>query len=556
MTEALHPDDVTVLPVNVNVNVDAGDSATLVERLDAARSSAREGTANLPLDELRHLAEDAWWLGDSATSMALDEEVYRRLEADQQLDEAARQALDLGLQWVTRGDVVIGTAWLGRARRLLEGLPESVTHGYLTYVDATYELDVHGDPAAAQQAAARLEALGRTHDDSALRCFARVLEAFAHVREGRTAEGFQALDEAMLEVITGGVPPRWAGDIHCTVIHVTHQLGDWARMRSWTDALERWALPLSRTFMYATVTRVHQLELVGAEGGWDEVLAEMEGPSRALVGSHGWLAGAGFQELGDVLRCRGRWADAAHAYRRARELGIDPQPGEALLAHAAGRSGEAATALRAAADGVGPLERARLLLPSVEVGLACGDVDLAESAAAELASTAKIYDTAGLRAWARHAEGLLALSRDEFEDAEVALESALRDYRSQRLRYAVARAHDHLSTARRGMGKDRAADADAATALMIYRELGAAPDVARLTVSERPGGLTGREAEVLALVAGGAGNREVAQRLVISEKTVGRHLANIFAKLDVGSRTAAAAWAHEHGIQGLPQGRG
>ncbi len=550
MTEALHPDDVTVRPMHPD------DWPVRVERLEAARSSARQGTADLPLDELRLLAEGTWWLGDGARSRALDEEVFRRLDADQRLEEAARQALDLGLEGVTRGDVVIGTAWLGRARRLLEGLPESVVHGYLVYVDATYELDIHGDPVSAQQAATRLEALGREHGDAALSCFARVLEGFARVREGRTVEGFRSLDEAMLEVIAGRVPPRWAGDIYCTVIHVTHELGDWARMRSWTDALERWALPLSRTFMYATVTRVHQLQLVSAEGGWDEVLAEMEGPSRSLVGSHGWLAGAGFQELGDVLRHRGRWADAAQAYRRARELGIDPQPGEALLAHAAGRSDEAATALRAAVEGRSRLERARLLLPSVEVGLACGDVDLAETAADELTATAGTYDTAGLRAWSAHADGLLALSRGQHGDAATALEAALRDSRSQGLRYAVARAHEHLSTARRGLGRDRAADADAATALMIYRELGAAPDVARLTVSERPGGLTGREEEVLALVAGGAGNREVAQRLVISEKTVGRHLANIFAKLDVGSRTAAAAWAHEHGIHGSTHGRG
>ncbi|KGN41206.1 LuxR family transcriptional regulator [Knoellia aerolata] len=550
MTEALHPDDTSVR------RADTGDWRALVERLEAERAALREHGADLPLDELRLLAEGTWWLGDGVRSMALDEEVYRRLDAEQEPVAAAQQALDLGLEWVTRGDVVIGTAWLARAQRLLEGLPESVAHGYLLYVDATYELDVHGDPTSAQEAATRVEAVAREHGDSALPCFARVLEGFARVREGRTADGFRALDEAMLEVIAGHVPPRWAGDIYCTVIHVTHELGDWARMRSWTDALERWALPLSRTFMYATVTRVHQLQLVSAEGGWDEVVAEMEGPSRTLVGSHGWLAGAGFQELGDVLRCRGRWEDAAAAYRRARELGIDPQPGEALLAHASGRSAEAATALRAAVAGRGTLERARLLLPSVEVGLACGDVDLAETAATELAATAKRYDTAGLRAGARHAEGLLALSRGEHEDAAAALEAALAEYRSQGLRYAVARAHEHLATARRGLGRERAADADAVTALMIYRELGARPDVQRLTVSDRPGGLTAREEEVLSLVVEGASNREVAQRLVISEKTVGRHLANIFAKVDVGSRTAAAAWAHEHGIHGSPQGRG
>jgi DNA-binding NarL/FixJ family response regulator len=63
-----------------------------------------------------------------------------------------------------------------------------------------------------------------------------------------------------------------------------------------------------------------------------------------------------------------------------------------------------------------------------------------------------------------------------------------------------------------------------------------------------PGGLTAREAEVLALVAAGRSNREIAETLVLSPKTVARHLSNIFAKLGVASRTQAAAFAYEHGL--------
>ena len=65
---------------------------------------------------------------------------------------------------------------------------------------------------------------------------------------------------------------------------------------------------------------------------------------------------------------------------------------------------------------------------------------------------------------------------------------------------------------------------------------------------ELPGGLTAREAEVLRLVAAGKSNRAIAGELVISEHTVARHLQNIFAKLDVPSRSAATAFAFEHGL--------
>lgn len=527
----------------------------MAETFESARASARARGSGADLEELRGLAETAWWAGDGATSMALGEEVYRRLDSEGLHEAAAMQAMDLSLEWITRGDEVVGTAWLGRARRILDRLepPDGrLARGYLRFVEASFEFDVHGDPRQAEVAASEIAALATVHDESALAGFSRVLEGLAAVRAGRIADGFRALDDAMLEVLDGRVPPKWSGDIYCTVIHLSHVLADWGRMRAWTDALDRWASPLSRTFMYATVTRVHQLQLVSAEGGWDEVVAEMGTSSATLVGSHGWLAGDGYTELGDVLRLRGRVGEAAVAYGRARELGVEPQPGEALLAHAAGRSSEAATVLRAALEGHGPLERARMLLPAVEVGLAAGDNALAVSSMEELRRTADLYGTPGLSGWADHAEGLVALARGRADDAVVSLESALRTYREQRLRYAVARVHEHLASARRGVAEGAAADADAATALSIYRELGAAPDVVRLSSDSHPGDLTSREEEVLRLVVGGASNREIASALFISEKTVSRHLANVFRKIGVGSRTAASAWAHANGIHGSP----
>jgi DNA-binding CsgD family transcriptional regulator len=273
----------------------------------------------------------------------------------------------------------------------------------------------------------------------------------------------------------------------------------------------------------------------------------------ALAGNGEETARA-YMHLGEVRRLRGDADGAAAAFAQARALGVEPQPGEALLAYAAGRAPQAATALRAALAGQGRLERARALLPAVEVGLAAGDDDLARSAAEELAGTAAVYGTAGLLAWAVHAGALLALDGGRWEEAVAGLEAALRGYREQRLRHATAQVHEHLAIARRGLDQAAAAAADEATALAIYRQLGASPDLARLTATTRPGGLTPREEEILAQVVSGASNHQVAERLVISDKTVSRHLANIYAKLGVGSRTAAAAWAHEHGIHGSPHG--
>ena len=527
----------------------AGDWSTARDLLAAARDAG----ADLDLDDLCLLRDAAWWLGRGAESMAAGEQVYERLEAAGRVEAAARQALELGLQWSTRGDLAVGRAWTGRARRLLAGLDPCPTHGYLRYAEAALELDLYGDPTPARAAADELRTLARDHADPSLGCLARVLEGLAAVRAGEVALGFQELDEAMLDVISGKVEPLWAGDIHCTVIHLSHQLGDWGRMRDWNDSLARWAAPLSRTFLYAGVTRVHTLELVSAEGGWDAVVSELGETSDLLVGSHGWLAAAGYHELGEVLRHRGDRDGAAAAFARARDLlGADPQPGVALLALDRGRPDEALAGLRVALAGQGALERARLLLPTVVVGHAAGDDAIARAAADELAQTAVRYDTPGLRGWAEHAAALVALHDQRFADAVEHAEAALALYRTQRLAHPIAQVHEVLAAARRGLGDTHGAAADAATAAAAYRRLGATVDVERLTGAGRPGGLTAREEEILALVAAGATNRDVARALVISEKTVSRHLANIFTKIGVGSRTAAAAWAHEHGIQRTP----
>src|SRR5699024_8447698 len=148
------------------------------------------------------------------------------------------------------GDVMIGTAWMGRARRLLTGRPPSVVDGYLTYLDACSNVDVDGDLDIAQQAATSIAHTAAQFDDPTLRCFSLVVSGLASVRAGDIDAGFAVLDEAMLHVLAGAVPPVWSGDIYCGVLHLCHGLSDLARMRAWTDAMERWASPLSRTLTY------------------------------------------------------------------------------------------------------------------------------------------------------------------------------------------------------------------------------------------------------------------------------------------------------------------
>lgn len=500
---------------------------------------------DLSTDDLELLARGHWWLGDVPESSRVEEVAHHRHLADGNVEAAVESALRLCEEWGTRGDLALAMAWLSTARRLLGDLPRGRLHGYLDYLLAFVDLDLEGDIEGAAATSVGLRALAAAEGDANLDCFALALSGFAAVSAGDLA-GFTALDEAMIPVVSGRVDPIWGGDVYCSVIHLCESLGDLSRMRAWTDALARWAAPLSSTFMYAGITRLHQLQLLRAEGEWDAVLAELESQSIGLADAHGWLAGTGFYELGEIHRARGDVEAAGVAFGRATSFGIEPQPGAALLQHSAGHTDAALASLRMALAECGPLGRARLLEATVRVAIAAGDLALVDELAAEAEATARRFGTPGLVAGAAHVRALCHLARGEYADARPRLEEAARVYRDQRHRHALARTHEDLASVWRGLGDVRQANAEVATASAIYLRLGAAADLERLRSPSHPGGLTDREVEVLARVSTGLTNKQVAAALVISEKTVSRHLGSIFLKTGVTSRTAAAAWAREH----------
>lgn len=512
-----------------------------------ALARAREAT-ELGARDLALLGAAAWWVGRAGESLELTELAFQALEREGDVEGAAMRALELALLWYTRGDLVVASGWLNRARRVLTGLPEGTPHGYLAYVEGALELSRWNLPGV-ERWARELAALARRVPDPALSALALVLAGLADLRRGHTSAGFAQLDEAMLPVLAGRLGPEWAGEVYCTVIHACHELGDLDRMRAWTRATEQWCEQFRGEVVYSGICRVHRLQLTCTEGGWDVAEEGIERSGAELEGRNTWVAGEAFYQLGEIRRLRGDLDGALAAFERARATGTDPLPGEALLLAATGDGEAALTRLSAALAGRDGLASARLLAAGVEIAVGLGRFEEAERWCARLEETATRFDTPGLRAWAAHARGAVLVARGRPGDAVTALETAAIEYRALQCRYEVARVCELLGRAHREAGEPAAAVADLATALTIYRGLGAGPDVRRLERRAAPGGLTDREAEVLAHVAAGLTNREVARDLLISEKTVGRHLANIFTKLGVSSRTAAAAWAHANGVR-------
>jgi len=268
------------------------------------------------------------------------------------------------------------------------------------------------------------------------------------------------------------------------------------------------------------------------------------------------------REMGDAVyqqaeihRLRGAFVEAETAYRQASEHGRSPEPGLAQLRLAQGQVEAAGAMIRRALGEVGDRRsRAWLLEASVEIALAAGDIAAAREAVVELRSIASAFGAPFLEAIAERADGAVLLAAGDTAAALTPLRRSYAAWKRLDAPFEAARVRVLIGRACRTLDDADSAALELEAACRTFRELGAAPDLARAEAlagrssERRPGGLTPREVEVLRLVASGKANRAIAGELVLSEKTVARHLSNIFTKLGISSRASATAYAYEHGL--------
>jgi ATP/maltotriose-dependent transcriptional regulator MalT len=537
------------------------------EHLEAARHAfarrdwvrARDGfmaaREHVPLtaDDNFALADSVWWLGSFGDAHTFYEQAYRLYLDEQRPQQAAMTALVVTGLLFMRGDAAAGSGWLSRALRLLKDLPEGAEHGYVLFMEVEADLSA-AELDGAIEKARRMQELGRQYADPSLAALGVAGEGRALIKQGRVNDGIALLDEAMLAAASDELDPGWAGNIYCQMMRMCHELADLRRAGEWTQATSRWCESLPAAGPFMGVCRVHRAQVFQAHGAWDQAELEAARVCEELAEFDVGTVAEGYYQVGEVHRLRGNLARAEEAYRQAHERGRDPMPGLALLRLAQGRVEAAAAAIRAALTTAARdrLARAGLCAAQVEIALAGDDIEAARLAAAEVEETAGIYRSSGLEAAAPQARGAVLLAEGRAAEALPALRTACLRWRQLNAPYQVARVRVLLARAYRALGDDDAAGLELDAAEAVFARLGAAPDAQRIAdvrgQRRLPGGLSEREVQVLALVAAGRTNREIAGSLVISEKTVARHLSNIFTKLDLSSRTAAAAYAFEHGL--------
>jgi DNA-binding CsgD family transcriptional regulator len=299
---------------------------------------------------------------------------------------------------------------------------------------------------------------------------------------------------------------------------------------------------------------IRRSELMQLHGAWQEAVDEAQRACDRLAdspGHHG--AGAAYYQQAELHRLRGEFEQADEAYRRASQAGRKPYPGLALLRLAQGEIDAANVAIHRGLQEVRAFKmRAQILCASVEIMLAGHDLPGARGAAEELTLIASQFDAPFLRAASAQASGAVALAAGDASEAVSWLRDAWTIWQELDAPYEVARVRALMGLAYRRLGDDDGAQMEFEAAGETFDRLGAAPDAARMAGLLTPvspqasGSLTGREVEVLRLIATGKTNRAIAAELVISEKTVARHVSNIFTKLDLSSRSAATAYAYNH----------
>jgi DNA-binding CsgD family transcriptional regulator len=431
-----------------------------------------------------------------------------------------------------------------------------------------------GDSAAAHVASTRAVELGERFADPELRAFGLLAKGQTLARQGSTAEAVAHFDEAMVAITIGGLSPIGVGTVYCAVIEVCHQIMDLGRMREWTEVLSGWCREQPDLVPFRGQCLVHRAEILCISGAWSMALDEARqacgpasgaAPPEEAAGespaidppsvARTWPVGAALYQIAEIQRVRGQFAEAEAAYREANAYGRPPGAGLALLRLAQGDTAGAAAAIRRAlAEPVDVRVRAAALAAAVEIEISARDTAAARRAVDLLAALGAEARLPWLAALLAQSSGSLLLAEGDARGAIERLREAWMVWQEIEAPYEAARARVAMGLAHRALGDEEAAVLEFDAARRVCERLGAEPELRRIEGLRRASkraaiaGLTPREQEILARVATGMTNRAIAQELFISERTVDRHVSNILTKLDLTSRSAATAYAYEHGL--------
>jgi ATP/maltotriose-dependent transcriptional regulator MalT len=530
-------------------------------------------------EALEGLGISAWGLNDAAAMFDAREQAYHLYRQRGDSRGAGRLAANLAMDhFYVRGEDAIANGWLQRARRLLAEMEPCPELGWLAVTEAQITMWVAHDPVAVQRLCAQAASLGKALGDLDLEMLALAVEGLVLVGQGDVSEGMRRLDEATLAASAGEMTAIDAACVTCCcLIFACEWTRDYGRAAQWIERLKELSARGSHPTQ-AYFCRTHYASLLMGQGAWAEAEAELEAAITELGASQPALAAEAMLRLAELRLRQGRFDEADALLTQAE------QPPFKSLASDFCLLGRASMAL-AQNDAETAIDLAQRFLRAIPkenrmerlVGLellilaqaARGDLVGATAALAEFRDATACITTKPVRAAVCFAEGAVALAGGDYEAARRCFEDAVDGWAASRAPYETALAQLELARALFALGRPQPAEGQARGALNVLQRLGAEPDAARaaafmreIETTANPRGdqkaqapdlpeLTARELEILRLMAAGESNQDIAKRLVLSIRTVERHISNIYAKLGVSgasARAAVMAQAQRYGV--------
>ncbi|MGH3024598.1 MAG: LuxR C-terminal-related transcriptional regulator [Gaiellaceae bacterium] len=544
----------------------AGDAASLLAEAREALAAGDWAAARARFEETLERGESAealfglgnalWWLGETEASVRHLERAYAAFRRLPDPAQAALAAIHVCLIYrASLGNDAASHGWMGRAARLAEEHELIALRGWVLLCRAVAAGD-GGDLRAAERWARDAHAVARHTADGDLELCALSELGATLVEMGRVTEGVALVDEAMAGSLGGEVEALDTVVMtSCNTIICCSRAGDFKRARQWVKAADEFNRRYGSPHLY-TVCRTHYGSILFATGRWVEAESELRAALEIGAGAEPALRAEAVGLLADLRLAQGRREEAARLLAGLEHHSATVHTAAALHLDR-GELAAASAIVERRLDEVGDtsLEGATLLELWVEAESERDARPGIAARARRLVELSMDLDCPAIVARGERALGRALLATAEPEAAKPHLERALSifaslemPFESERTRFLLARAlaegdaEAAIADARRALAGfeelDAARDADAAAAFL--RSLGVK---AARTGSKGVGLLTKREREVLELLGEGLSNPEIAERLVVSRKTVEHHVARVLSKLDLRNRGVAAAYA-------------
>ena len=512
----------------------------------------QEGMLELPDQEL--LATAAYLIGKDTECFRMIEQVHLGFLKQGNTEKAARCAFWLGLMLMNTGERARGDGWIARGQRLLDDHEADCAEKGLFLIPIALGILSGGDGAKAQELFEQAVKIGNRFSDSDLIALARLGQGQAMTHQGNVLQGVKLLDEVMIAVETEDIFPLACGIIYCAVIETCYLIFDIRRAQEWTAVLSQWCESQPGLVPFRGQCLIRRSQIRRIHGECPQALNEIQRACQILSGPPGKpAAGEAYYQQAEIFRLKGDYQQAKKYYLEANKWGRKPQPGLALLRLAQNEKEMAVGSIQSALDEAKtPLQRIKLLPACTEIMIAHHMIPEARLAVDELLGLTKKYETSFLRAITTYCQGAVLLKEDDPAAAIGALRKSLNIWNELNAPYETASARLLLGIAYREKKDHDSAKMELTAAQWIFSELEAIPDLEKVNAlmdnKKEPDlhGLTLRELQVLRLVSEGDTNKAIAGKLFISERTVERHLSNIFNKLGVYSRTEATTFAFRH----------